>query len=288
MSNAKETIQTPLEAELQGKKRHTAATRTIFAPKLFEGKTAIISGGATGIGFAIARELGQLGARVILASRTIERLDHAVEELRKDGIKANSHPVNIRNEQEVNVLFDTVTEQWGTVDFLINNAGGQFAAPALNLSLNGFKSVVDLNLHGTWLMSSAFAHHLTDNNKKGRIINIVLCLASGIPGMVHSSAARAGVVNMTKTLASEWGPYGITVNAVAPGIIDTSGLENYESQNMDNLVNRLPIKRTGTSHEVATAVTYLLSPGGDFITGITLEVDGGEHLTGALQRFSYK
>ncbi|MEH7123067.1 MULTISPECIES: SDR family oxidoreductase [unclassified Bacillus (in: firmicutes)] len=288
MTNAKDTILTPLEADSQVHKRNAAAARSIFAPKLFEGKTAIISGGATGIGFAIARELGQLGAHVILASRTIERLQNAVDDLRKEGIKADSHPVNIRNEQEVKDLFDTVTEQWGTVDFLINNAGGQFAAPALNLSLNGFKSVVDLNLHGTWLMSSAFAHHLTDNNKNGRIINIVLCLASGIPGMVHASAARAGVVNMTKTLASEWGPYGITVNAVAPGIIDTSGLENYESQNMDNLVNRLPIKRMGTPHELATAVTYLLSPGGDFITGITLEVDGGEHLTGALQRFSAK
>lgn len=258
---------------------------SIFAPKLFEGKTVLVTGGGTGIGYAIARELGSLGAHVILAARTVEKLDQAVVELQNIGIKADRHPVNIRNEEEVNRLFKEINERWGTVDFLVNNAGGQFASPALKISKKGFHAVVDLNLQGTWLMTSAYAHQLIHTGKRGKIINIVLCLASGLPGMVHAGAARAGVVNMTQTLAVEWGDYGININAIAPGIINTSGIDNYSPDNMKTLVERLPIKRMGTPQELAAAVAFLLSPGGDFITGITLEVDGGEHLTGALQRF---
>ncbi|MGO4889421.1 SDR family oxidoreductase [Anaerobacillus sp. MEB173] len=254
---------------------------SVFAPNIFKGKCVLISGGGSGIGFAIAEELGKLGARVILSARDVERLERAAFKLKEKNIEAYYYPVNIREEHEVISLFKTAFEKLGGVDFLVNNAGGQFAAPALDVSANGFRSVVDLNLQGTWHMSSIFARHLIEENRAGKMINIVLCLKSGIPGMVHASAARAGVVNMTKTLAYEWGPYNINVNAIAPGTIETGGLENYNSENLDKTIRSLPIKRMGTPNEVATAISYLLSPAGDFITGTTLEIDGGEHLIGA-------
>lgn len=254
---------------------------SIFSSNLFKGKCALVSGGGTGIGFAIAQELGRLGARVILAARDVSRLEEAALKLQEQGIEAFYHPVNIRNEREVNDLFEIAYEKWGSIDYLVNNAGGQFVAPALEISSNGFRAVADLNLQGTWHMCSAFAKQLVEHKRNGKIINIVLCLQSGIPGMVHASASRAGVVNMTKTLAYEWGPYNININAVAPGTIGTDGLKNYDSANLENITNRLPIKRMGEPKEVAEAVCYLLSPGADFITGTTLQIDGGEHLIGA-------
>lgn len=253
----------------------------VFVPNLFKGKKALITGGGTGIGFAIAQILGRLGAEVIIAARTIETLEKAVLQLQSENIVAEYIPVNIRDKTEVEKLFEAVTGKWQSFDFLINNAGGQFAAPALEISSGGFRAVVDLNLQGTWHMSSAFAHMLTEKKQKGRIINIVLCLKSGMPGMVHAAAARSGVVNMTKTLAYEWGSLGITVNAIAPGTIDTEGLEQYDANRLEQSINELPIQRVGTAYEVAQAVTYLLSPAGSYITGTTLEIDGGEHLLGA-------
>lgn len=256
----------------------------IFASGLFVGKSALITGGGTGIGFAIARLLGKLGAHVILVARTTKTLENAVIELQNENINADYVSVNIREVQEVTELFEIVYSKWGGCDFLINNAGGQFTASALDITANGFRSVVDLNLQGTWQMSSAFAHMLIKKGQGGRIINIVLCLQSGIPGMVHAGAARAGVINMTKTLAYEWGGHGILVNAIAPGTIATSGLDQYDADQIQQSVARLPISRIGRTEEVATAVTYLLCEAGSYITGTTLEIDGGEHLLGALEQ----
>lgn len=256
----------------------------IFAPGLMEGKTAVISGGGTGIGFAIAQMLGQLGAHVILVARTESTLEKAVTALHEEQIRADYVLVNIREEEEVTALFETISTEWGGCDFLINNAGGQFVAPALDISPNGFRSVVDLNLQGTWHMSAAFAHMLLNLEQQGRIINIVLSLKSGIPGMAHASAARAGVVNLTKTLASEWSKHGILVNAVAPGTIATSGLDQYDAEQMQQTIRKLPVSRMGNPEEVAMAVTYLLSAAGSYLTGTTLEVDGGEHLLGAIDQ----
>lgn len=254
---------------------------TIFAPGLFEGKSVLITGGGTGIGLAMARLLGELGAHVILVGRTVETLKKAVAELEHETINADYVPANIRDEEDVTKLFDSVSKKWGGCDFLINNAGGQFTAEALDISANGFRSVVDLNLQGTWHMSSAFARMLIEKGISGRMINIVLCLQSGIPGMVHAGAARAGVVNMTKTLAYEWGEHGILVNAIAPGTIATSGLEQYDPDEMREGVSRLPVSRMGRTEEIASAAAYLLSPAGSYITGTTLAIDGGEHLLGA-------
>ena len=250
----------------------------IFAPGLFSGRTALITGGGTGIGFAIARELGTLGAAVVIAARNAERLAAASSRLAGEGIDAAWHQVDIRNEKQVAALFDALVAEGRLPDILINNAGGQFAAPAARISPNGFRAVVDLNLTGTWHMSQAFALRHIAGSGGGRIINIVLSIEGGSPGYAHAAAARAGVINLTKTLAIEWAPHGLTVNAVAPGTIRTSGLEQYDPAAIEAGVAVLPISRMGEPAEVAHAVAFLASPASDYVTGTVLFVDGGKQL----------
>ncbi|WP_210433705.1 SDR family oxidoreductase [Zobellella endophytica] len=254
---------------------------SIFAKDLFKGQVALVTGGGTGIGFAIARTLGQLGARVVIAARALDKLESAAEQLTAGGMAVLAAEVNIRDAESVNALFARLESEGWQPDLLVNNAGGQFTSPALSMSPNGFRAVVDLNLQGTFQMSQAFARQRISQARPGSIVNIVLCLEQGIPGMAHAAAARAGVVNLTKTLSWEWAEHGIRVNAVAPGTIATSGLENYDADNLQAGIDRLPIRRMGQSEEVAEAVAYLASPAASFITGITLPLDGGEHMTGA-------
>lgn len=253
----------------------------VFAPNLLGGKLALITGGGTGIGFATARELGSLGARVILAARDFERLEKAAGVLEAEGIEAHVHAVNIRDEKQVEALFEAVVEQHGLPDILVNNSGGQFEAPAVKISANGFRSVVDLNLNGTWHMTSAFGRRLLEAGKPGDIVNIAIVVNNGAPGYAHAAAARAGVINLTKTLAREWGKSGIRINAIAGGTIDTPGLEQYDRAALDAAIKKLPIERAGTAREMALAVIYLVSPAGAYTTGSTLDVDGGEHMGGA-------
>ena len=253
----------------------------VFAPNLLGGKLALITGGGTGIGFATARELGSLGARVILAARDFERLEKAAGVLEAEGIEAHVHAVNIRDEKQVEALFEVVVDQHGLPDILVNNSGGQFEAPAVKISANGFRSVVDLNLNGTWHMTSAFGRRLLEAGKPGDIVNIAIVVNNGAPGYAHAAAARAGVINLTKTLAREWGKFGIRINAIAGGTIDTPGLEQYDRAALDAAIKKLPIERAGTAREMALAVIYLVSPAGAYTTGSTLDVDGGEHMGGA-------
>ena len=193
----------------------------VFRTDLFSGKTVLVTGGGSGIGLAIARTFGALGARVVIAARDVERLSSAQQSLQAEGVEVISLPVNIRDNDSVLALFEGLSEHGIQVDVLVNNAGGQFAAPALDISPGGFRAVIDLNLQGSFQMSQAYANHCINGGQGGAIINIVLCQEQGIPGMAHAAAARAGVVNLTKTLAWEWAPHQIRVNAVAPGTIET-------------------------------------------------------------------
>lgn len=253
----------------------------IFQSGLLHGQTAVITGGGTGIGFAIARQLGQLGARIAICAKNMDELAAAAETLRTEGIDARHFFVNIRDEATIATLFADLAAAAWQPDILINNAGGQFAGPALDISANGFRAVVDLNLTGSWLMSVAFARQFAAAGKRsGSIVSIVLAQESGIPGMVHAAAARSGVANMMKTLAYEWGPLGMTANAVAPGTVDTEALARYDRRSLDATAARLPIPRMAQREEVAQAVAYLVSPAARFITGTTLQIDGGEHLVG--------
>lgn len=253
----------------------------VFKEHLFAGKTVLVTGGGSGIGLAIAQQLGELGAKILIAARSLERLELARNALQELQIDCQSYSLNVRDEESVSQLFSTLQQQGISVDILVNNAGGQFTAPALDISTNGFRSVVDLNLTGTFNMSKAFALQRLDSLQHSCIINIVLCLESGIPGMAHAAASRAGVVNLSKTLAWEWAQLGIRVNAIAPGTVRTAGLEHYDADNLQQGVDKLLIKRMAEPEEVAQAVAYLASPAASYITGICLALDGGEHLTGA-------
>ncbi|MBM3584336.1 MAG: SDR family oxidoreductase [Alphaproteobacteria bacterium] len=254
---------------------------TVFAAGILAGRHALVTGGGTGIGFAIARELGALGARVTIAARTAERLPTAAAELHGTGIDAAWRPVNIRKEADVEALYDWVEAERGLPDILVNNAGGQFGAKAIDISPNGFRAVVDLNVQGTWHMCHAQARRLFAAGHQGRIVNVVFCDTDGMPYFAHAAAARAAVVNLTKTLAMEWGRQGILVNAVGPGPIETPAIAQYTGAMTSGLrLGKLPIPRMGTPCECALAVAFLCSAAGDYITGAFIPVDGGSALVG--------
>ena len=254
--------------------------RSIFRPGLFEARTVVVSGGGTGIGRAIAHELAALGAHVVLTARRAEPLEAVRAELEAAGGQASCRVCNVREEDEVVALFGWVQETRGGADALVNNAGGQFVGPAESFSRKGWHAVVDTNLTGTFLMSrEAFRQGL--GQRAGAIVNVVSEMWRGFPGMAHSGAARAGVVNLTQTLAVEWARAGVRVNAVAPGVIRSSGLDAYGEAMIpfiEEVTRDVPAKRMGTEEEIAAAVTYLLSPAAAYVSGETLRVDGAASL----------
>ncbi|MHC4831474.1 MAG: SDR family oxidoreductase [Planctomycetota bacterium] len=253
---------------------------SIFRPGLFEDNVVLITGGGSGIGRAIAHELAHLGARVVLAARNLEKLEAVKAEIEEDGGQAHAIACNIRDEEAVKACIAGALSHYGRLDGLVNNAGGQFLCPVDQISTKGFKAVVETNLVGTFLMSrEAFSQHMSKHG--GAIVNIVAEMWRGMPMMAHSGAARAGVVNLTKSMALEWAAQSVRVNAVAPGYILSSGLKNYPdyAQSMIGALSRdTPAARLGTESEVASAVVFLLSPGGRFINGDTIRVDGASSL----------
>lgn len=253
---------------------------SIFRPNLFQDQTVLITGGGTGIGRAIAHELASLGAHVILAARRQGKLEAVKAEIEEAGGRASIELVNIREEEQVKGLFERISTNYKTLDALVNNAGGQFLSPAQTISRKGWHAVIDTNLNGTFLMCRAAYNHFMEQNG-GAIVNIVAEMWRGFPGMAHTGAARAGVVNLTKTLAVEWARSGVRINAVAPGLIEGSGFESYGpaiQPFIRSMVKDVPLKRFGTEAEVAAAVTFLLSPAAGYISGTTLCVDGASSL----------
>ncbi len=255
--------------------------RSIFSRDLFRDRVAIVTGGGSGIGLAIAEELAQLGAKVVIASRKLERLVVAARGLSVDyGAQVVPIRCNVRERAEVDALFDETLTRFGKVDYVVNNGGGQFPSPAESISEKGWRAVIETNLTGPFNMAQAAAvKWMLDHG--GRIVTIVADMWDGFPGMVHTGAARAGVVNMTKTLAVEWARHGILVNAVAPGVIVSTGMHNYPKGLPEHAQSQVPLKRLGRPEDVAWAVAYLLSPAGDFVTGETIRVDGGGSLWGS-------
>jgi citronellol/citronellal dehydrogenase len=253
---------------------------SIFRDGLFDGKVIVVSGGGTGIGRAIARELASLGATVVICSRSAEHLEPARAEIAAAGGDVTALGCNIRDPEAVSAFFAEVVGHHGHVDALVNNAGGQFLSPAEAISPKGWHAVVETNLTGTWYMSRA-ALEAGMRERGGAIVSIVMENWRGMPNMAHSGAARAGVMNLTQSLALEWAAYGVRINAVAPGIIDSSGLKQYPEPVQAQLAavaRDVPAGRMGTESEVAAAVLFLLSPAAMFISGATLKVDGAGSL----------
>lgn len=266
-----------------------------FAPGLFAGTTTVVTGGGTGIGRAIALGFARCGGDVVIASRDAGHLAATAEEVEALGVRCLAHTVDIRDVESVERLRDAVLERFGHVDHVVNNAGGQFPAPPSGITDNGWRAVVDLNLNGTWNMVSRFVPGMVERGS-GAVVNIVHIYSFERAGpFVHSGAARAGVVQMTQTLAQMTARAGVRVNAIAPGTVDTLGMTTNEADVLEELeglqdllgdvIRRTPMQRLGEPDEVAATVLFLCSPAGRWINGVALRVDGGEYAANWVELF---
>lgn len=254
--------------------------RSGFAPGSFEGRTIFIAGGGGGLGRCIAHELAALGAAVVLAGRTMEKLERVRAEIEADGGRVlGCHSAELRSESAVQQVVSTVLDRHGRMHALVNAAGGQFPAPLEALSLNGWNAVLNNNLTSYFLVARE-VYRQCMASYGGVIVNIGADYDSGMPGMGHNGAARAGLSNFTFTAATEWAAAGVRVNCVIPGFIATTGLDRYPEDAWDalrDITRRIPLQRHGTAAEVSAAVVFLLSDMAAYITGIELRVDGGIH-----------
>ncbi len=250
--------------------------------KTLDGRVAIITGGGTGIGLAIAREYARLGARLVLASRSLEHLEPAAQELRDQGAEVLAVPTDVRVPDQVERLMGETLKQFGALDILVNNAAGNFICPAEKLSPNGWNAVINIVLNGTFYCSRAAGLKMIEMQCGGNILNIVAAYAwTGGPGTIHSACAKAGVVTMTRTLAVEWARFKIRVNAIAPGPVETEGAGSRlwaTPEVREAMLRGVPRGRIGEPQEIAHAAAYLVSDFADFITGEVLVMDGGQWL----------
>jgi len=249
--------------------------RSVFRDGLFTGQAGIVTGAGSGIGRCTAHELAALGAQVALIGRKAEKLEAVAREIADAGGSARCYTADIREEDRVAEVIRTVLADVGRIDFLVNNAGGQFSSPLEKISAKGWDAVVRTNLSGGFLMArEAYTQWMKQNG--GAIVNMIADMWAGMPNMGHSGAARAGMLNLTETAALEWAP--VRVNAVAPGWIASSGLDHYPPQMREHiraLPDKVPLRRLGTESEISAAIVYLLSPAAAFITGSYIRIDGG-------------
>jgi peroxisomal 2,4-dienoyl-CoA reductase len=275
----------------------SVAAAPVFRPGLLDGQVALVTGGGTGIGYGIAELLAELGAHVVLASRKPEHLEPAADRLRAAGGKASTAQVDVRDAERVKAMVEEVVAAQGRIDLLVNNAAGNFYAPSESLTANAWRSVVEIDLYGTFFCSQAVLPVMKAQGG-GRIVSISMTLHyRGWPQMAHATAAKAGVDALTRTLAVEWAPHGVRINAIAPGPIPTEGVRRAFAPPADSGIpdvfaatekamaswakQAIPLQRWGAPRDIANMVAFLASPGGDWITGSIFVVDGGEWLSKA-------
>jgi citronellol/citronellal dehydrogenase len=246
----------------------------LFRRGLLDGQVAIVSGGGSGLGRASALELAALGARVIVCGRRREPLEETAAKAEEG--RCEAIPCDIREEEQVDALVDAVLERHGRIDVLVNNAGGQFLTAAEDITPKGFRTVIRLNVEGTWLMTHAVATRaMIPGGRGGKIVNVTLSPHHGLPGMAHSSAARAAVENLTRVLSIEWARFGTRLTALATGHFATETLRTkYPKPVVEGVAGTVPLQRLGTEEEFAWLVAYLASPGGDYLSGAILTIDG--------------
>ncbi|USK72153.1 2,4-dienoyl-CoA reductase [Peribacillus asahii] len=253
------------------------------------GKTVIITGGGSGIGKAMAMKFAAEGANVVITGRNPERLKQAKAEMKSLNGQVLDFQMDVRDPEHVQAMILATKNQFGKIDALVNNAAGNFVCPAEELSINGWKSVIDIVLNGTWYCSQAVGKEWIANKQTGSILNIVATYAWGAgPGTIHSASAKAGVLSMTRTLAVEWGSkYGIRVNCIAPGPIEnTEGVARLiETRNVyQEAINSVPLKRFGKAEEIANLANFLLSPEAEYINGECITMDGGRWLNNQISK----
>jgi citronellol/citronellal dehydrogenase len=257
-----------------------ASYNSVFRAGMFAGQVVVVTGGGSGIGRCVAHELSALGAAVVVVGRKPEKLEKVVAEILEDGGRAEAAALDIRDETAVKAAVGDVVARHGRIDLLVNNAGGQFPSPLEGISKKGFEAVVATNLTGGFLlMREVFAASMRSHG--GAIVNMLAAMHNGMPGMAHSGAARAGMGNLTRTAAFEWAHAGVRVNAVAPGWIASSGMDNYGPAMrpvIKALAKHVPMRRLGLEAEVSAAICFLLSPAARYITGIVMNIDGGSTL----------
>jgi citronellol/citronellal dehydrogenase len=254
----------------------------VFASDLLAGRTALVTGGSGGLGRAISESLALAGADLLLAARHQDKLETVAADLRaRTGRRVETAVVDIRNRESVEALAAHAATLFPKIDILVNNAGGQFAQPARDYKPKGWNAVIDTNLTGTWNMTQVFGVPMLDGDG-GAIVNVIAVVGRGFPGIAHTSAARAGVLELSRTLAFEWGPK-VRINCVAPGPVKTAAFDQTYHPDIFKLCDALPIPRFGRPEEIAYAVTFLASPAATFITGDCLFVAGGQQVYGRNQ-----
>jgi citronellol/citronellal dehydrogenase len=252
-----------------------AAHKTVFAPGLLTDKRVFVSGGGSGIGRATAWLAARLGAHVIIGGRSEDKLQGVVDAMVTGaGLSAAYQVLDIRNVDSVSAAFAAITATHGPLDILVNSAGGQFPQASIDYSEKGWQTVINTNLHGTWHMMHHAAQTWREQQRGGAIVNIVV-VNQGLYGVAHTSAARAGVIAFSNKAAVEWAPHGIRVNCIAPGAIETEGWAVYSESARSRYPRTNPLMRAGSPWEIAEAAIFMAGPGGQFINGETLVVDGG-------------
>jgi citronellol/citronellal dehydrogenase len=257
-----------------------SAFRSPLATDANAGRVALVSGGGTGIGRATALELARTGAAVAICGRRPEPLERVRAELDELGADCLARPTDVRDSEQVDALLDEVIDRFGRIDVLVNNAGGQFLAPAEEISDNGWRAVHRLSVDAVWAVTRRVATRSMIPNRAGVVVFIAFSPRRGTPELAHAAAARAAVENLAGGLATEWSRYGIRAVCVAPGVIRTEGLEGYGEDRIAAWERSIPLGRLGTPEEVAAVIAFLVSPGAAYVTGATVLVDGGADVWG--------